>query len=338
MLPVIHVGFPKSASTTIQHGILAHLRDVRYVSRRGNHGERKHWELYNAISQALTTGREVDAAQAAWSELVRTYPTPQLRIFSDERISLPGRHRKSTRLLDRCELVQRIFGPARVFLVIRNPLDYLRSLYQHMGAILHERNCRPPRFDLWLEDNLTGKRDAANSLVQALYFGDMAVRYAELFGKDNVSVHFLEDLKADPERFLSGLQQFIGIPGEQWIRSIPPSRNVTAEKAQIAEIDRHFPGFATPRIPPDYVARALPVIRHQARILADGLGIDALSRWPQLAAPPGTTTPTLGGTPTITPLHLPNRLLLAGRNLWSRARGFLWLILGSQSACEILRV
>lgn len=320
LLPVIHVGFPKSASTTIQHGVLAHLQGIRYVSRRGNRGNKKHWELYEVISRALTTGEEVEKAQAAWNDLVHTCPTPKLRVFSDERISLPGRHRAQTRLLDRCDLVRRIFGQARVLLVIRNPLEYLRSMYQHMEAIRSNKwNFTPPRFDLWLERNVTGSRDKRDSIVQALYFGEIAARYVELFGKENVTVLFLEDLKADPAEFLRALHDFIGIPQARRIQTVPPSRNVTAEKEHIEEIDRRFPGFASPRIPDDYTARALPVIRHQAGLLHNALGIDAMSRWPQLAAANGSTPPS-AIPPTVRAKGLAGRIAMECKNLWSRRR------------------
>lgn len=268
----VHIGFPKCGSTTIQHHFFAELPGALFVSRKANAGKKKYWKLYDKLSRSILSGEEVSEAARLWQELAER--RPEGLIFSDERITLPGRKPELCSLFERADHVRTIFRDARIILVLRHPLEHLRSLYQQLAVTRFERHGKLPQaFSEWLEKEPELSLNRRGSMTESLFPGDLAAKYAGLFGRENTGLFFLEDLKVAPERFYRALAQFMGL-------SEPPpvvklrSRNVSANKATLAEIERQLPGFAQPIFPDWFLEKSRSILRSQAGKLHELFGVE----------------------------------------------------------------
>jgi hypothetical protein len=279
-LPVVHVGFPKCGSTTIQHHYFAQLPDAVFISRQSNLGHERYWGVYDQISRAITRGSRVAAARNAWMGVCGEKGAGKRIIFSDERITLPGRHGRFSTILQRAERVRGIIGPAKIIVVIRHPLEGLRSLYQHMAGVNSRRGKVPASFAEWLGSDPQHAVKLPGSPLQILYFAEIALKYSETFGLQNVAVFFLEDLSRDPFAFYSSLSEALGfLPAGGFVPRGAPKENATATKASTQEFSRSVPDFAKPVFPEAFLDFASTVITQQANLLRAVFDIDSSTRW-----------------------------------------------------------
>lgn len=281
---IVHAGFPKCASTTIQHNFFAKQADSLFVSRKANSGDKRYWKLYERLSKCLTQGERIPSAKQAWQKVVEENADCRTFIFSDERLTLPGRHCHFTSVIERPYIVKRIFPDARIIIVLRQPLDYLRSLYQQMGVNTYRKDATLPKpFPEWLDQDIVAAKYKRGAVSQGLYFGEIAIRYSEFFGKKNVGIFFLEDLKADSNRFFHIMAEFMDLP-DPFIPTAASlaSKNVTSEKETMLEIAGKVPYFSNPEFPKEFLDQANPFLRTQARYLKEMLDVDVSTRWPTL--------------------------------------------------------
>ena len=92
-----------------------------------------------------------------------------------------------------------IVGPAKIIIVVRNQIRLIESLYLVRAKGFH---CEP--LDRWLK--------AKGGLPLQFYkFYKVSQCFAEAFGRENVAVFPLEELKADPKLFARRICEFIGV-------------------------------------------------------------------------------------------------------------------------------
>ncbi|MBD3296379.1 MAG: hypothetical protein GF392_03340 [Candidatus Omnitrophica bacterium] len=84
---------------------------------------------------------------------------------------------------------------ARIVYIIRNPIDRIISLYNH----IHRR------------ENLTQEIERDASLVATSKYYYQIKPYVDAFGKNNIKILLFEDFIKDPQRALDDLFDFLGI-------------------------------------------------------------------------------------------------------------------------------
>ena len=117
-------------------------------------------------------------------------------MWSQETLSVGSE--KSRRL--RAENLWRLFGPCRVLLTLRHPVELVESTYR---LILRRENIRRSSgrawyksLDEWFHDQLEGE------VFPHLDYVHTYEIYRELFGEEFVKVVLFEDLRADSARFV----------------------------------------------------------------------------------------------------------------------------------------
>jgi hypothetical protein len=137
---------------------------------------------------------------------------------------------KNDVVIDPCEAacrLHKVHPDAKVLIVIREQVDWLQSVYKYVISQLpwNRRSfahyCTTP---------------SAIALLQAGHFDQTIRAYAELFGIDRVGVLRFEDIVRAPKRFAAQLCSFLGVSE----RPLPPQRE-NETHAQIARIQRFVP-------------------------------------------------------------------------------------------------
>jgi hypothetical protein len=106
------------------------------------------------------------------------------------------------------EMVRRIRAAApeaRVFMIVRNQLDWMRSAYK--WAVFNVGVDLP--FAAFLDSALGG------AFLEAGDYRAVLERYREAFGRERVAVFFFEDLREDLPGFLKRLGNFLQVPFEE---------------------------------------------------------------------------------------------------------------------------
>lgn len=163
---------------------------------------------YREIIERIIEQKPWDEARchALFREHVETLPQDKPVVLSDARLSIPG----AVPAEDIPRRLKDIFGECRVFLTVRNQIDYVKSMYvQHIGT---EKVSLP--IDEWLVSNW----DQGTRVREYLEYDAIHRRYAEVFGSENVLVNAIEELRSDREAYVLRLADFISIDGGELCR------------------------------------------------------------------------------------------------------------------------
>jgi hypothetical protein len=199
---VIHIGLPKTASTTLQNRLLGTNRNFIYVGRINNgYADDETKELIERIT--FQDSLEYDAGATAkllQSRRAKAAAADCPMLVSAESLSVGGR--ADRRLI--AERLNQLFAPAKILIVVRAQPAMLQSLYLHHLRASRERFVT---FEEWLDQTYGGIRFTDVHRVELNY--DRLVRaYEEIFGSDNVLVVPFEQIKDKDSacfRVLAGL-------------------------------------------------------------------------------------------------------------------------------------
>lgn len=178
MKSLIHIGYPKCASTFVQVEILPHIdiQTAQINSRPLSSNTFDKTEYIRLIeeSHGISTGSPF--------------------VFSNESISTFGE--------DGADRLHQCFPDAQIAIVIREQRSWLKSYYSH--AVINTLNLTMS----WEDFSLSFLKDDRNAA--RLRYDELIQSYVSRFSKENVTVVPFEVLKESRERFFSSL--FSSIP------------------------------------------------------------------------------------------------------------------------------
>jgi hypothetical protein len=185
-VPVIHVGVPKSATTSLEENLFEHHPGILNVGRPFRRGPARR-AFYDALADD----------PASYASEMRTFCEREAAgrkvVFCDDNIS--------SLWIDNAAVPEKlyaIFGPSRILLTTRSQITAIPSLYLQYSD--------QDRFGFaeWVER----KRD----FVIAQYDFARQVRdFSQVFGDDNVKVIPFEDLVQDVDAFATSVCEWIGV-------------------------------------------------------------------------------------------------------------------------------
>lgn len=123
--------------------------------------------------------------------------------------------------------IHKVHSDAKVLIVIREQADWLQSVYKFVISQL-------PWNRRSFADYCT--TPSAIALLQSGHFDQTISAYVDLFGSDRVAVLHFEDIAMAPSRFAAQLFNFVGVPEQEL-----PHERENESHAQIARILRFFP-------------------------------------------------------------------------------------------------
>ncbi len=221
----VHIGFPKSGTTTLQENLFANHPDINCLGRP-NHGTGD----YRAFRAALAgDGFSAETVSQTKSFIHSRAVANKVNVVSDETLCLePYPSVMLERLLRACP-------DTHIVLTIRNQYDAIRSIYVNHGQML--KNAPAPyrgrhvTFANFLAHAIgTFEKDHRGDLA-ALDYASLYTQCAALFGTNRVHVLLFEELAAHPNRFSQRLSKVLGIPADGIAERLRmPPRNPAASQ------------------------------------------------------------------------------------------------------------
>ncbi len=213
-LPVLHVGFHKSGSTTLQEALFARHSGVANLGEPAEDPQalaaiQNAWESC-CLDPAVRKTFDLARSRALWQAALAGVGAGKVAVFSKERLTrygycdetLPGKLR---------ELV----GQARIVIMTRNQIKLVESLF-------YSKTDGEVSAGEWLTSETAGRLNEDRFRIYRYH--SVAQAYVEAFGRENVGVFLLEDLAKNTETFARQLCAFIGIDGEEGVRLLTGKR------------------------------------------------------------------------------------------------------------------
>lgn len=191
---LIHPGYPKCGSTSLQSNVFAEHDDIRYLSYNSAlddpvRGNPINLEFHNQLygNKPRNKGR--------LHEIWRTHFLPsadpeKLNVISEEKF-LTNNRAAAEIAIDLHEII----GEAKVLIVVRDQADILRSLYDMHPWAPNDAARRFATFGVWL-DTVLGLPEVY--VAPALRFCSVFGTYVEVFGAEAVKVVSIKRLIGDP--------------------------------------------------------------------------------------------------------------------------------------------
>lgn len=216
----IHIGLSKTATSTLQNQFFPRHPDVEYLGKYNlANPQSKHkfyteyrTNLFEQIQNKNLNDERVNALKQIFHEIIQpTLDLTKLLVVSSEGFStgdLSNRIRRANNF-------KAIFGPCKILIILREPIDLIESLYFQK---LKEYNLRdqalwrkyPNCFSIeqWLKKHW--KSSLSGPLWHLDYYQTIEA-YANIFGMENIGIFLFEQLKQEPASFLEHICEFTGI-------------------------------------------------------------------------------------------------------------------------------
>ena len=221
----LHIGMPKTATTTLQNTLFPRHSEVIYLGKRSS-------DPKFADSAIETFYHQLGESPEAISDTLindcrkrieQLRQQAGLLVMSKESLTAAPLKKKR----QQARRLRELFNEARILITIREPVSFMEAFYfQSLKGHLYNKVSRhllvkhfgrPPGyfdFDEWLDLswNLPG-RGAFNHLEIA----DTVEIYAQEFGRENIVILPFEELKRDSTNFYRTLSDRIGINSDESI-------------------------------------------------------------------------------------------------------------------------
>jgi hypothetical protein len=241
--PVIHLGFPKCASTFLQKQVFPHLKTYEYV---GFYNETR--EMVHKYPHELPADFPISKVAGTRVLISRE----RLLGMESSHLMFPG-HIYNAAMWN----IHKFFGTDVTMLaVIRRQDDIVRSRFRHKyGAIMKENlffldypAARRTRWSAW-----TFKTRGGVYLNSFDYFNRL-MPYAELFGKDQIKILVYEDLIYDPGRFFEDMSRALDEDVSMFIDKVDQRENVSKRNMPTAnpivqKLNKHTNGLMSKLLP-----------------------------------------------------------------------------------------
>ena len=209
MTTILHVGSPKSGTTTLQENVLAHLDGIVYLGKPFPTPEMRqdieYVKRYDASDFSLERLKSFVAEHRATAEAAG-----KPLVFSDETLTSPGMKSLVA------ERLHEVFGPARIIVTLRNQHKSIESYYTRHGRTLKKV---PDKwagsfvpFDDWFD---TSVRNFQGTQLDRVRYDNVVDVYGAVFGRENIVPLLFEEMIGDADAFGEKLGTILGVAGSE---------------------------------------------------------------------------------------------------------------------------
>lgn len=227
-LPVIHIGFNKCGSTTLQNALFARHPEVVSL---GEPFKQDYPDIDEAMFNAMDSCHrdparrvpfDLEKGRRLWRTRLASLDPGKVPVYSKESLTRPWFYAEpgDSTLAER---LHALVGPARIVVMGRHQIKLLESLY-----ITRTKGHQYQDPEEWIAAN-------SGNWAHIYRYHAFARSYARAFGRGNVGVFLLEDLVSDVEGFARALCGFIGIDAEKGVELLRDQRwnTRTSQRAHI---------------------------------------------------------------------------------------------------------
>jgi len=218
-LPCLHIGMPKTATALLQHKAFPVHSGLCFfgkcVPKRNMWITRENARFVEQVSGYVGPEALQGLRHAGQKMLAQAREQGRVALWSQESWSAgPVKQRLQT-----ARNFQSALGPCKVALVLRQPHDFIESLYfqRLLGAQLGKDNrVGQPGTYFTLERWLDVHWDLpAHGDLSILDYARTADLYANVFGADALGIFLYEDLKEDSDKYARAMAAFLGVDGDE---------------------------------------------------------------------------------------------------------------------------
>jgi hypothetical protein len=208
----IHVGLPKTGTTSMQELCFEQHPDIRYF------GQSNLWENKDAkqiLATLLVEEQYINNIAETRKLVFKLKEQGKAIVISDEAITFGEFMLRANTwdiISDHFTIAKRaheIFGDVHIFIVLRNQADWLQS-WQRQG--LKTAKYVETDFEKWLENDIGVKK---KHLFELLDYNALYNAYVNVFGKENVHVRFYEDYVSKYEDLAVDFVSILGVDPER---------------------------------------------------------------------------------------------------------------------------
>ena len=209
---IIHIGYPKTASTTLQLNLMGKLIKLKkilclaHAPELPGYAYKNKLNIHNCYNYILSGKKNNDKINKELKNLQRI--NQKVSLLSSESLAwiaedTKSDHSKLPLLINKnsermYELFNEYFSKIIIVIVIRNQKELCPSIYKETLEVM-----RLPDYKNWIRKILV-KKGVKNSFLN---FNRQISNYQKLFGKKNVKVLLYEDLLYDQDYFFNQLSK-----------------------------------------------------------------------------------------------------------------------------------
>ncbi|CAN2049938.1 putative Sulfotransferase domain-containing protein [Candidatus Magnetomoraceae bacterium gMMP-1] len=215
----LHIGYPKTATTTLQNYLFPYHKEIYYLRRYGKHlnflsdlffarenaFDRKKNSIKKELKNYITDSKVnkfvySEESLTSFSMFFRFQPRPYIWTLEPNSMA---------RKLKTAFLETKVFNKTKIIITIRKQDSMLKSMYAQVYNFVFKKLRETNTFEKFLNYSLLENKDSF--IVDSLMYYDVIKTYSDLFGKENVLVLVFEELKENKESYIKKLSEFMHI-------------------------------------------------------------------------------------------------------------------------------
>ena len=221
----IHVGYPKTATTTFQKRVFPNHPDIDYLGKFIPSYRYRDQLLFPELEKLVT----MDESRYEGTEGVRTLMKRYRERCTNKALLISSEsfiHVTAVDLAVVAGRIQSAFSPCKVIITIREQMDIIKSFYGMHGRIgqymfLCQDETETIRFPMtietWLEQSF---RSYHKSFLSLLHYYETIQCYCRILGRDNVGIFLFEEFVHDRPTYIRKLSEFLGIDAPAMMRLV----------------------------------------------------------------------------------------------------------------------
>ncbi len=219
----IHVGYPKTATTTFQrflyprHSQLDYLRknnaNISFINdlffaRENSFSRLSGIYIHELEHLAQDSNKDKllysEESLTSFSMFFRSTPAPCISTIEPNSIA---------RKLKMCFPDTNQLLTPKILITIRRQDELLKSMYAQVYNLVFKRFKQTNTFERFLD--YTFEQNPTGFIADALLFNEVISNYEHLFGSENVYVSVYEELLQDKQKYVEKLCRFMGIDANE---------------------------------------------------------------------------------------------------------------------------
>ena len=219
---ILHVGLPKTGTTTIQQALFACHPQVHYLGKifkRSNKTEKlcldeTTYQILENILWKIDKPLKTDEVRNLLeTELLPTVSPERFLVGSWEALG----NMSTVRHTEMLKRAKSVFGGCRIMITLRNPINQIPSEYiQNLRGNFVLRNKDWLALNSYVDiENWYRKREKhKGKAAPLLNYSDCVRASVEILGKENVGVFLFEDLQKNPSEYYRSICEFMNVDAE----------------------------------------------------------------------------------------------------------------------------